>query len=224
MRGGIKRARRAIARPRKKQRRVYGRVARVPRYLTQNKLVTKRTFYATNWTFSNATVAGYWQYFQFDLSVVPNLVEWTGLFDEYKINAIKLTFRPRYDSVDVGNAAAATSLPQAYLHYTVDPGNNAVPSGIYNSATLNSFLEHSGVKTRTLNRPVSIYFKPKILTEASGNIGGLVRNPGFIRTSNSNVAHRGVHVFLQQNNFATSNNQIALDVFYTYYITLRNMR
>lgn len=199
-------------------------VRRIPRNIRPNQVALKRTWYQTNWTFGTAATANFWQYYQFELATIPNLVELTGLFDEYKINAIKLTFRPRYDSVDVGDAAAATSLPQAYLHYCVDPANTQTPSGIYNSATLNSFLEHSGTKTRTLNRPVSIYFKPKVISELVSNQSGMMRKPDWIRTSATNVAHRGVHVFLQQNNFATSNNQIVLDVFYTYYMQLKNIR
>lgn len=211
-------------RPYKRRRIFPARVPRAPRTMRNNQLTIKRTWYQTNWQFATATTAGFWQYFQFELATIPNLVEYTGLFDEYKINAIKLTFRPRYDSIDVGDAAAATSLPQAYLHYVVDGGNTVTPAGIYNSATLNSFLEHDGVKTRTLNRPVSIYFKPKVIMEASSNQAGRVVGPGWFRTTAQNVAHRGVHVFLQQNNFATSNTQIALDVYYTYYMQLKNLR
>lgn len=211
-------------RPRKVQRRPNvkrpRRMRRVPRSIKSHTLSCVRKFWFQNWTFGNAAVGDYWRYYQFQLGNLPNLVEMTGLFDEYKINAIKITFRPAYDSVaSDASALNVSTAPQAYLHYDIDPGNTVLPSGLYNSATLNSFMEHAGVKTRTLNRPVSIYLRPKILVD-----GNLVRKSGWIRTTDTSTNYRGVHVFLQQNNFSTSNTRISLDVFYTFYMQFKNLR
>lgn len=218
----MKRKRMPVTRRNVRRRRMLPR--RVPRMLRRNSLSIRRTFYASTWTWNTASVAGYWQYFQFEFSQIPNLVEYTGLFDEYKINAVKITFRPRYDSVSPQDLVIASPAPQAYLHYSIDPANTVVPAGVYNAATLNSFLEQQGVKTRTLNKPVSIYIRPQVISELVSNQSGAMMRPPWIRTSATAVAHRGAHVFIQQNNFSTTNQNIVLDVFYTYYMQLKNMR
>lgn len=224
------RKRRGVKGRRKMRKRVYRRgrvgVLAMPRLIRPNKLVTKRTFYLENWSFSTALISGYWRYYSFALNQVPNLVEYQGLFDEYKINAIKVTFRPAYDSVPSDAPALNINTgPQAYAHVSIDPAATNLPSGIYNSSTVNSFLENSGVKTYTANKPFSVYFKPMIRDQVQGTgQNAELRRPRYIRTNEPGATHAGFNIMLQQNNMSANNSRISLDVFVTFYLSLKNMR
>lgn len=202
---------------RKRNRRYFKRS--VPRSLRTNNLIVKRTSFSSTWAFGTASTNDFWRYYTFTAADINNFSEMSALFDEYKINAIKVTFRPRYDTAQTG------SLPQAYAHVVIDPESTVAPTGVYSAANLNTFLENSGVKTYTLNRPFSVYFKPKVSDQLfGGGTASSLLNPPFVKSNETAVQHRGFHVYLQQNSFATANTEIRLDTFYTFYLTLRNMK
>lgn len=186
------------------------------------KLVTKRVLYNGAWTMSTAATSGFWRYETFSAGNINNFAELAQVFDEYKINGIKVTYRPRYDNID-GNTAAA-GLVQTTAHVVIDPDTtNTTPSGVYSAATLNGFLEQGDkVKSYTLNKPFSIYFKPKqLLSTPTGSIGS---RPRFNKTTDTAVNYRGYHIFLAQNNMVSSNNQVILDQFITVYFSMRNLK
>lgn len=184
------------------------------------KLHLKRSNYIGNWAFSTALTSGFWRYFSVTMANYNNFAEMAAVFDEYRVNAIKLTLRPRYDSVE---ASSTASFPQAYLHYIVDPGTTLVPSGTYASGTLNTFLENDNVKTRTFNKPVNIYFKPKASDQLfGGGTASRVVKGGWIKTTETAVDFRGVHLFIQGNNFANVGTQCQIDQFVTFYCSFRN--
>lgn len=196
---------------------------RIPRSV--NTLATKRIVYQGSWQFSTASTTGFWRYLTVTANnATPNFVEVQALFDEYKINAVKWTFRPRYDTTTVTDASTGSS-PQAYAHFVIDPASTVTPTGVYGAANLNTFLEQSGVQTRTLNKPFSIYLRPKIADSLSGGTSASrAIAPSFIKTSNAGVEHTGVHMFIQQNNMANTNANIILDQFVTVYMQYRNLK
>lgn len=185
----------------------------------------KRTFYLAAWTWNTTTTQDFWRYYNFVIQELPDVSQYSAVFDEYRVNALKYTFRPRYDSVE-GATAGSTGTPTAYAHYVVDPGSTLIPAGVYGSSTLNQVLENSGVKTRSLSRPFSVYFKPKVLYQTQGSsTAGAMKTPSFYRTTELTAAHRGFHMYIQQNNLsASAAANIILDVFVTVYVTWRNPR
>lgn len=186
------------------------------------KMTFKRTMFIYNWTMATTTTNDFWRYFEPNLSDLPDLSQYQDIFDEYKINAFKYTFRPRYDTTTSGNSS---SIPQAYAHIIKDPGSTVSPSGLYGSATLNSFLANGNVKSYTLNRPFSVYMKPRVYQEMSASTTGLqLAKPRFFRIGDTLIRHRGFHIMLQQNNFGTVNTQVQLDVYLTLYLTMRGAR
>ena len=76
----------------------------------------------------------FYRYYTFTVNQIPNWSEYQALFDEYKVNWFKYTFRPRYDSF-AGNDTTDTTLPgvtnqsTTYLHTLVDPKTYITPSG-----------------------------------------------------------------------------------------------
>lgn len=208
----------------------YRKRARIPRRIPRPRrapgtLLANRTQYAGTWTFGTAAVSDFWRFITYDMNAMTNFGEFATVFDEYKLNRIKITFRPQYDSVSNPTAAGALAQPQAYAHYLVDPGSIVIPAGVYGSTSLNTFLENQGVKTRTLNRPFSIYWKPQVTDQVSGTgTSSVMRRTPWVRTSDLGTSYRGVHMYLQQNSLSTGNTNIKLDMFVTFYLTFRNVR
>lgn len=193
----------------------------------KNQITLSRTSYAGNWGFNTATTNGFWRYVQFDMNAFNNFGEFTVLFDEYKVNAIKVTYRPRFDSVTASEIPANLPGVQESLtiHTLVDPASTVIPSGTYTSGTLNQFLENSGVRSRSGLKPFSIYFKPKAqVALLGGGTGTKLVSPGWIKTTEPNVGFRGFHMFVQTMNMAvTTSNQI-LDQYVTFYVSFRNLK
>jgi len=203
-------------------------VSRPRRMLRTNNPVArfKRTFYTTTLTPNTASVSGFWQYSTISLSDVPNVSEYTALFDQYKINAVKVTWRPRYDNF-AGNDTVDVTLPGTTaqgltrVHIINDPDSTITPSGAYSAATLNSFLENGNVRTYDGTKPFSVYYRPKItnsLTTGTNNI----RAP-WINASSPSVSHRGFHYFMQDVNLTGTFNQ-AFDIFVTMYFMCKNAK
>lgn len=192
------------------------RVTRVGRRIVP-KIIMQRTSNIGAWTFSTATTSGFWRYNTYNVGQhFSNFSEIAALFDEYKVNGIKVTFRPRYDSISPATVA------QAYAHVIVDQDTTTTPSGTYTQATNNFFLEAGRVKTYTLNKPFSVYFKPK--TGFPTSTGTVTQWPKYNKTTDTNCVYQGFHMFIQQNNFSTNNTDIILDQFVTLYISARNIK
>lgn len=185
----------------------------------------KRTVYGGQWTMGFAATSDFWKYMIFDMSNFNNFSEMAAVFDEYKVNAIKVTYRPAYDSVSNLSAAGAVVQPQAYAHVVVDPASTTNPSGTYGTTSLQTFLEQERVKTYTLNRPFSIYFKPKVLDQVyNTGTASVVRSSPWVRTSDTACVYRGYHMYLQQNNFSSGNSNVKLDYYITMYCQFRNLK
>lgn len=210
------------------------RLAPVPRpmryaYRPMGNCNIMRTFWKENWTLSTVSTAGFWRYYQFILSDLPSYQELTAVWDRFRINAIKVTFRPRFDNFS-GNDTTDTTLPgvtnQAgnMMHVIVDPYSNTVPTGVYNSSNLNTFLEQGGVKTKSGNKPFSVYFKPTINRYVGTTAqASRIRAP-YLQTSDSvNQTHNGFHIFAQDVNLTGVTGQ-SFDVFVTYYMSLSGVK
>ena len=189
------------------------------------KLALKRTTFSSTWSFGTATTNDFWRYYTFTAGDVGGFSDFADIFDEYKITGVKVTFRPAYDTVHNVAGVGALTQPQAYAHVVLDNASVVVPSSTYTQANMNAFLENGGVKTYTLNEPFSVYVPLKVSDALLGG-GTSTRfiDAPWIRTNETGVSHRGFHMFLQQNSFATGNTNIKLDTFYTFYIQFRNVK
>lgn len=187
-----------------------------------------RTTYIGATTFSSASTSGFWQYRIMSASQLPSFAELAAVFDEYKIGALKYTFRPRYDGYDANDPATSGStspLTMCTAHVINDPGSSMVPAGTYTSATLNTFLENGKVKSYPLTKPFSVYFRPKIATGALGGATGTICVASkWIKTLDDQVTHRGFHMFLQNNSMAATNGSVILDTFVTFYMKVRGAK
>jgi len=210
----------AARRTYRKRRATYIRRRRAPltRAPRPHVLLVKRKFFSSTWTWNTTTTADFWRYPTFNMNMLPNISEYTSLFDEYKVNALKYTFLPRHNVATKGQL-------QGYMHYIIDPGSTMIPQGVYGQGTLNQVLENSGVKTRSCLRPINIYYKPKTLTQdLGGGTGARVITPGWYRTTDTNIDFRGFHCYINLPNFASTAADVSFDVYITVYAQFKNMK
>lgn len=185
----------------------------------------KRKFFLENWAPNTTTTGGFWRRYNLSLSNYPNVAEIVALFDQYKITSIKLEFYPRYDNFS-GNDTTDTALPGitnqsgTNMHVCYDTYSTVNPAGGYSSATCNNFLELGRVKSYRGIEPVTVFYKPAIVTES---ITDKFKPPQWLPTSNTAVTHWGPQVFMQDVNFNGSFGQ-TFDVFATMYTQVRNMK
>lgn len=216
-------------RTRRRGSRRFGSRARYSRRVIKNFLNVKRTFCLSDWTFNTASTSGFWNYYTYTLGDLPSYAEFASVFDEYRIRAIKVTFRPQVDGV-VGvnlDQATATTAQNAveWLHTCVDPMSTVIPSGTYTTSNLNSFLENSNVRSRRANKALSVYFRPIMVdgVSGSGTAAARVSNRTWIRTSETAAVYRGFHAYRQVPNTAAVAG-FKLTPFVTYYLQFRNCR
>lgn len=229
----VKRARTSTRRPyaRKKARTTMMR--RVPRNLSSlrnNVVQFTRTCNVGVWFPGTATTGDFWKYITYSAADITSFGEIASLFDQYRIAAYKVTFRPRFDGFS-GNDNTDTTLPgitlngATQLHIINDPRSTVAPSGTYTRANFNTFLEQGNVRSYMGTRPVSVYVKPQILNTLGGASSFNYMKAPWLQTnaSGSAVPHYGFHAFITTNNFSTEFTQ-AWDIMVKFYIQAKGMR
>lgn len=156
--------------------------------------------------------------FQFSLSQLPNATDFTNLFDQFKINRIKVkVFLDR----DYGNGVIPTGeIPRMYYLQDADGQLSGAP------ASLNELREYSNCKTWQFNtgKPLTIWLRPSILNWIY-RTGGVTEAtvpmaPRFISTNYADVSHAGLRVAIE--NLKSVNQLLRFEA--TYYMTFRNAK
>lgn len=212
---------RNLARSQFRRRRYTRRMKRVPRQIVRSSVANfKRTLYYSNWSFSTASTSGFYRLFSPSFGDLPNVSEYTALFDQYKVNAIKITFLPKFGSTDAGTVATPGQ-DQAYIHYYVDPYSVVGPTGTYGTTSFSAFLEagNNNVKSKKLDKPVSVYFKPKIADQGISGQYKFIKCP-WLSSSSTTTSFRQVFAYITDANFAAQTT-VSVDVMMTYYFQCR---
>ncbi len=132
-----------------------------------------------------------------------------GLFEEYKLTAVRLEFNPVYGGKDLRKSTLSPSLvgvddfktldwtyPTPTMYYFTDHDN-------INSINWPMICETAGVQKRKLNRPFSLLLRPKPvmpiaqkLTGASVFSGTYTKTP-WITNKNIDIEHYGLRFLIQ---------------------------
>lgn len=182
----------------------------VARYVVP-RLATKRKCFVTDIVPTQLATYGA---LSFKLDNLPAFTEITSLFQAYRINGIKLDFIP------IQNDAAAGSSTNGFpmMHYIIDHDDIAPPT------TFNEVFQYDNVRYRRCDRPWSVFFKPKVLSEAYQL--GVTQAYGYARrmwlsTTYPAVQHYGFKWYLDSPNIM---NNFVIKVCATYYIEAKSTR
>lgn len=168
----------------------------------------------------NVSVTGVWIHGAIDISLdkLPNWGEFTNLFDEYKICAIKTKFIYSHNSSDAKNLGTA-SLPIMYLVRDYD---DATPLTNYND-----YSQYENLKVRRMDKPIGIYSKPKC--SSALYTGALFTGYGSMKSqwidcSSAGVKHYAVKFGIDPIVSGTTDPIGKLVVFHTLYFKCRGVR
>lgn len=204
-------------------------------------LTVKRRCYGGTVTVTNVTTADFWQYieptitgfsiFNDGVSGLTNIAEYQALFDQYKVNAVKIEFKPRVGALmAVQNPYGTPAVPfveRPYVAVGMDRMSTTIPTGTYGLGSYNFFCEQvSNVRTYRGDRPFTVYLNKPMCTEQYA--AGATRYVRHTWTDLDDVTStalklRGFHIYGYNQAFNTTlNNQY--DIFVTWYISFRGMK
>lgn len=213
--------RRRVGAPRRIGRR-FGPVRRVPfgrsrAGLRQPVQYFKRTDYLSG--FVTATnVSDVYGSYSFALGDVPNVGDFTGLYDQYQIRMIKWQLIPRGNSSDVGTAA--TSGQNMGVFTALDYDGAAAPTSI------DELCQYQNMRMTRSNQIHTRILRPKVRMAGIGAGAALVttgtypNNSTWITTGNTTIPHYGILVALQQLPNGTQIYDLKVD----YYLAFKNVR
>lgn len=169
--------------------------------------------------------------YQFSIEGLPNLTEFTNLFDAYRINKIVMKITPRATSVDVSSPGTSfyQEGPSPILHYVIDNDDVTTPSADQSGIdVLRQFATYKQVRL-TGNRPFKVVIKPRPVSTVYGYSTGLLINPrkqgAWMNCANTNIKHYGFKSILEY--LAPSANtswRYNFEVDTTYYMSFKGVR
>lgn len=181
----------------------------------------KRTYFTTLTYTYNGTLTESHGSFIFKLSDLQNNSEFTSLFDQYRIKAIKAQFIPRFNSQGAADTSGTwTHVPPILTVIDYDDGD----SGQDNS----SLVQYQNCKCHYEYKPFTLFFRPRAAMAGYG--GGAFTSYGqaklnqWFDCSNSNVEYYALK--WASLGYSASNNGDApsWDVIFTYYLQFRYPR
>jgi len=152
---GYKRKRTSTA-ARRRTRRKYARVPRRMSRLSNNVHHFKRTCELAPAIVANS-VAAVFGSIQFTLGMLPNVSEFTALYDQYRINKIKVVLVPALTGLD-GNPQS-TSYYMPNFHSILDYDDSNAPTA------LSQLMEHPNYRRTRGQRDHKRYFTPAVAAE-----------------------------------------------------------
>jgi len=159
--------------------------------------------------------------FAFSLGDLPQVASWSALFDQYRIEKIKLRFMYRGSSISILSAASPNALlPMAHVVLDFDDSNALT--------TIASALEYATHRYLRPGDSLEIEFTPAIARAlyASGAFTGyelIPSNQVWIDMANTGVPHYGVKGVIENLTTASTEN-VVWDVNATYVVSFSNVR
>lgn len=158
--------------------------------------------------------------FSFRLSDLPDYTNgFSNLYDQYRINAVKVTFTPQYNVYN-SNTAAQVCIP--YIVTALDFDNAGTPT------SLEQVDSYTTSRRSVFTRPHSRFLRPKILYQIYNAPG--VSTPAYCNASSPwvdvaapQVSHFGILGFITAANLSNLVTQ-TVNVHATYYVAFRNSR
>ena len=188
------------------------------------RIVNLGTYTASITSGSVPTITPVSKGFSFQLSDLPNVSEYTSLFDQYKITGIKLRIVPRTSMTTQGVVTGTTAMVgygQVVTALDFDDAANPIAK--------DTLLEYGSAKYTASNKIHTRYFKPKVLNAVWVNIASTgyaaVKAP-WIDQANNNLPHYGLKMWIDapENSGGGSNSSISYDGYATYYFMCKNTR
>lgn len=188
----------------------------------------KRQLRLGSWVFDSASVAGFWRYEIADLGGLPQIGDFVQCFEEYKINAVKYSYYPNFDSISAADATSSVlpaPIPSYQVMTCIDKYTaSPAPAGAYGAATLATFLaECPNTKKHQYGKPFHVYYRPTQTDDVNNVAAAKYRKSQWNRVANITLPHFGHHAFIWgEGGFAVPG--LSHEIFVTFYMQFRGTR
>lgn len=130
-----------------------------------------------------------------NLNQFPDYTEWTTLFDQYKLNAMKVTFYQPYSDTNASTTAAEQQ--KVILYTCIDKDSPNPPASLNAMREYPSYkrvvLTHDGLKGGKASRYLRSNTVGAAATSVGGNAGGYVQaGPRWFNMVYSGIPHFGL--------------------------------
>lgn len=162
-------------------------------------------------TFAGGTIL---QGVPFTLGDLPDVTDFTALYDQYKILGIKVQWLPRGNSSDIGVQGN-----MARFFSVIDRDDDAPP------ASIDQLTQYESLKVTGTQHVHKRYFKPSVRREVATGIGTTANEVAmspWIDVTNTNVKHYGIKIAVQPP--ANAGISVIYDAMVTMYLAFRNVR
>lgn len=161
--------------------------------------------------------------YSFSLSQLPNNTDFTNLYDQYKINGVKLSFVPKASESLISPLSGVTApLGFGRLMTVIDYDDANAPG------SENDMLQYGNVKITAPMQNHSRYVKPMILRslyQSTTSTGYQPTRGGFVDVANPTVPHYGIKVYASAPSISGATaSSITYSVYATFYLTCKNTR
>lgn len=208
-------ARRKAYRMRRKRAKVArGRVGKNP----QPVHYFKRTrFYPASLVVTSGVTS--YQGVAFTLGDLPDVTDFTALYDQYKISKVVVKWLPRGNQSDLGiSGSTALTGNISRMFSVLDFDDDATPSSI------DQLCQYQNMKITGTHQVHSRVFKPAVRIEAATGLGttaNIIKRDQWIDVTNTNIKHYGVKLAIQPPPNSAS---ITYDAMVTMYLAFKNVR
>lgn len=213
-------------RPQRKRTKVIGGRKRTVNKVRRQVHIFKRSTYLGNITASISalgvpTPVG--NAYAFSLSQLPNVSDFTNLFDQYKITGAKLQITPA-TSEGILSPLSGTAQPLGFsrVHSVIDYDDTSAPT------SEDQLLEYGSHKSTAPFQTHTRFIKPKVLQEVYRSTLGTAYAPKsgqYLDVAYPDIPHYGMKVWVSAPNTNPGTAQsITYKVYLTLYITCKNVR
>jgi len=170
----------------------------------------------------NETGSDQHQSYEFRLSNLVNVTDFTNLYDMYKINKIQLMLEPVFDQTAVSNVVGAIAIRSKKVRVVHDYNSNDALTDE------DEYLEYANCKSYSPLRTIKITLYPKLNNKVEGNLGtdaytSFNSNKVWLNIANANVPHFGLKVFIPEDISSAEGLQL-FRVRAKYWISLKNSK
>lgn len=170
-----------------------------------------RTQYLPNYYQLIAGGAGVGSALNFQLGNLPNFTEFTGLYDQYMIKAVKVQIIPKFTETSLGTTT------QANMWSVVDLDDSTPPPN------LETLLQYNNLKRTRMNQTHTRYLKPAVAREVFATGIASAYSPKtnvWLDATTAAIEHYGLKLWFD----ARGTQPVTFDVSVKYYLAMKNVR
>jgi len=168
-------------------------------------------------TVTQQALSGMYQGMNFALNRVSNYTEFTTLFDEYRICAVEVDFKPMYNMQVI---SAINNVITLFLYTVIDYDDNAAPTSI------SQLEEYDSCVVTNFNQSCKRIIRPKLATavyDGTANWAYASTRQPWVDCGNAAVQWFGLKLAIEAGASGQTNLQ-TWQISVKYYIELRNVR